>query len=247
MISSLRKKISTLSKLAELILFPSFCELCSSLLELPEEKIICRSCWERMLPYPLSYCLCCGQFFEANVEPHLCPECATVRPPFMCHRSYGRYRGKLKDAILLYKYRGFQVLGIEFARLILRTLGKEENIWWKADVIIPVPLHPKRKKIRGFNQAKVIAEELARLKEIELEEGVLKKVKNAPPQTLLEMEERKKNVSGAFRVVRGDRIKGKTIILVDDVYTTGSTVKECSAVLKKAGAEEIRVITVAQA
>ena len=247
MISSLRKKISSLSKLAELILFPSFCELCSSLLELPEERIICRSCWESMIPYSLSYCLCCGHFFEGSIEPHLCQECTAARPPFTCHRSYGRYRGKLKDAILLYKYRCFQVLGGNFARLILRTLGKEENIWWKADVIIPVPLHPKRKKMRGFNQAKVIAEELARLRGIKLEEGVLAKVKNVPPQTLLEMDEREENVSGAFRVVDEDRIRGKTIILVDDVYTTGSTVKECSSVLRKAGAKEIRAITVAQA
>ena len=101
--------------------------------------------------------------------------------------------------------------------------------------------------MRGFNQAKVIAEELARLRGIKLEEGVLAKVKNVPPQTLLEMDEREENVSGAFRVVDEDRIRGKTIILVDDVYTTGSTVKECSSVLKKAGAKEIRAITVAQA
>ncbi len=247
MISSLRKKISSLSKLAELILFPSFCELCSSLLELSEERIICRSCWERMIPYSLSYCLCCGHFFEGSVEPHLCQECTATRPPFTYHRSYGRYRGKLKDAILLYKYRYFQVLGGNFARLILRTLGKDENIWWKADVIIPVPLHPKRKKMRGFNQAKIIAEKLARLRGIKLEDGVLAKVKNVPPQTLLEMDEREENVSGAFRVVDEDKIRGKTIILVDDVYTTGSTVKECSSVLRKAGAKEIRAITVAQA
>jgi ComF family protein len=165
----------------------------------------------------------------------------------MYHRSYGRYRGKLKDAILLYKYRGFQVLGGNFARLLLRTLGKDENIWWKADVIIPVPLHPKRKKMRGFNQAKVIAEELARLRGIEMEDGVLAKVKNVPPQTFLEMSEREENVSGAFRVVDEEKIRGKTIILVDDVYTTGSTVKECSSVLREAGAKEIRAITVAQA
>jgi ComF family protein len=129
----------------------------------------------------------------------------------------------------------------------LRTLGKEENIWWEADVIIPVPLHPKRKKMRGFNQAKVIAEELARLRGIKLEESVLAKVKNVHPQTLLEMDEREENVSGAFSVVDEDKIRGKTIILVDDVYTTGSTVKECSSVLRKAGAKEVRAITVAQA
>jgi ComF family protein len=147
----------------------------------------------------------------------------------------------------LYKYRSFQVLGGNFAHLILRTLGKEENIWWKADIIIPVPLHPKRKKVRGFNQAKVIAEELARLRGIKLEEGALAKVKNVPPQTLLETDEREENVLGAFRVVDEEKIRKKNIILVDDVYTTGSTVKECSSVLRKAGAKEIRAITVAQA
>jgi len=170
-----------------------------------------------------------------------------VRSPFTSHRSYGRYRGKLKDAILLYKYRQFQVLGGDFARLIFRTLGKEENIWWKADIMTPVPLHPKRKKKRGFNQAQVIAEELARLKGIEFEERVLVKVKNVLPQTFLEIENRKKNVSGAFCVVDKDKIKGKIVILVDDVYTTGSTVKECSTVLREAGAKEVRALTLAQA
>lgn len=114
-------------------------------------------------------------------------------------------------------------------------------------MIIPVPLHKKRKKERGFNQAQSIAEELARLKSIEMEEGVLIKVKNVPPQTLLEIEEREKNISGAFRVVREEKIKGKTVLLVDDVYTTGSTVRECSLALRKAGAKEVRALTLAQA
>ncbi len=247
MISFLWNTVSSAAKLAELIFFPSFCELCSSLLEYSEERVICRSCWERIIPFTSSYCLCCGRFFEGSVELHLCQDCLEKRPPFTTHRSYGRYKGKLKDAILLYKYRRFQVLGGDFARLIFRRLGKEENIWWKADVIIPVPLHPKRQKKRGFNQAQVIAAGLARIKGIKLEEGVLVKVKNVLPQTFLEIEERKKNVSGAFRVVDKERIKGKIVILVDDVYTTGSTVKECSMVLKEAGAKEVRALTLAQA
>ncbi len=247
MISFIREKVSVISKLAELIFFPSFCELCSSLLESPDERVICRSCWERMIPFTSSHCLCCGRFFEGSTEPHLCQDCLGKRPHFTYHRSYGRYRGKLKDAILLYKYRHFQVLGGDFARLIFRRLGKEENIWWKADVVIPVPLHPKRKKKRGFNQAQVIAAGLARIKGIRLEEGVLVKIKNVLPQTFLETEEREKNVSGAFRVVDKGKIKGKTVILVDDVYTTGSTIKECSMVLKEAGAREVRALTLAQA
>ncbi|MGD8534542.1 MAG: ComF family protein [Candidatus Aminicenantes bacterium] len=155
--------------------------------------------------------------------------------------------GKLKDAILLYKYRRFQVLGKDFARLIFQRLGKEENIWWNADFIIPVPLHSKRKKKRGFNQAQVIAAGLAGIKGIKLEEDALVKVKNVLPQTFLETEEREQNVAGAFRVVDEEKIKGKIVILVDDVYTTGSTVRECSLILKEAGAKEVRVLTLAQA
>ena len=114
-------------------------------------------------------------------------------------------------------------------------------------MVIPVPLHPKRKKARGFNQAQVMAEEIARIKGINLEDSVLVKTKNVPPQTFLEFEEREENVKGAFRVVAKERIERKTLILVDDVYTTGSTVKECSLVLRKAGAREVRVLTLAQA
>lgn len=149
--------------------------------------------------------------------------------------------------ILLYKYRSFQVLGKDLAHFVYRTLSGEQKIWWEVDAIIPVPLHPKRKKKRGFNQAQIIAKELAKLKGIELVEGRLVKIKNVPPQTFLEVGERDRNVSGAFRVVDGDKIEGKVVLLVDDVYTTGATIRECGSVLRDAGAKEVRALTIAQA
>jgi ComF family protein len=115
------------------------------------------------------------------------------------------------------------------------------------DVIIPVPLHPKREKKRGFNQAQIIAKELAELEGVRLLEGVLVKTKNIPPQTFLQLKEREKNVRGAFRVNKEEEIKGRVVLLVDDVYTTGSTIRECSSVLKKAGAKEVKALTIAQA
>lgn len=245
--SSLSKKVSSYTKLAELIFFPSFCELCSSLLEFPQEKVICHSCWKSIRISHPSYCLCCGRFFEALEEPHLCQDCLQKRPPFSHHRSCGKYKGKLKDIILLYKYRHFQVLGKDLARLVYRALGREEEIWWSVDAIVPVPLHPKRKKERGFNQAQIIAKELARVKGIELRDGLLVKIKNVPPQTSLRIEERVENVSGAFCVVKGEKIKERVVLLVDDVYTTGSTIRECSSVLRNAGVKEVRALTVAQA
>ena len=247
MISSLSEKIYSYTKLAELIFFPSFCELCSSLLEFPQERVICHSCWKSIRTSHPSYCLCCGRFFEALEEPHLCQDCLQKRPPFSYHRSCGKYKGKLKDIILLYKYRHFQVLGKDLARFVYRALGREEEIWWKVDAVIPVPLHPKRKKERGFNQAQIIAKELARIKGIELREQLLVKIKNVPPQTSLRVEERVENVSGAFAMAGGEKIRGKGVLLVDDVYTTGSTIRECSSVLRNAGVKEVKALTVAQA
>ena len=138
-------------------------------------------------------------------------------------------------------------MGKDLAHFVYRTLGGEEEIWWEVDIIIPVPIHPKRKKQRGFNQAQIIAQELARLKGIEFVSGRLVKIKNVPPQTSLEEKKREENVSGAFAVVKREEMKGKVVLLVDDVYTTGSTIRECSSVLREAGIEEVRAMTVAQA
>ncbi len=244
---SLRQKISSWGKLAELILFPSFCELCSSFLEFPEERVICRSCWESIKPFYSSCCLSCGRFFEGRGEPHFCLKCLEEKPPFSCHRSFGRYSGKLKDLILFYKFNDFWIIGKDLARLVHKTLVKKEEIWLGLEIIIPVPLHPKRERKRGFNQAQVIAKELANLEKVKLVEGVLVKTKNVPPQTFLQLKERENNVRGAFQVVKKEKIRNRVILLVDDVYTTGSTIRECSLVLKKAGAKEVRALTIAQA
>jgi len=133
------------------------------------------------------------------------------------------------------------------ATFALQALGREESLWWGVDIIIPVPLFPEKQKKRGFNQASVLAKELARQKDIELIEGQLIKVKRTLPQTSLEASDRRKNLKGAFEVVHDQRIKGKTVLLVDDVYTTGSTLQECSLVLMKAGTLEVRALTIAQA
>lgn len=247
MISSFLRRLSIIGKLGELIFFPSFCKLCSALLEAPQEKVVCSACWKKANARRPSYCLCCGHFFEGAGEPHFCPNCLQKKPPFSLHRSCGKYEGELKDIILLYKYLNFRVLGKELAHFAYHSLREEEDIWWKVGTLIPVPLHRKRKRQRGFNQAQIIAKELARLKGIEIAEGVLIKVKNVPPQTSLAADERERNVTGAFRVKEGEQIQKKRVLLVDDVYTTGATIRECSRVLREAGVKEIRAMTLAQA
>jgi ComF family protein len=153
----------------------------------------------------------------------------------------------LKDTIILFKYRGFPVLSKQLAAFVLQAVGKEESLWWGVDCIIPVPLFPKKQKKRGFNQAYELARELARKKGIPMLGDYLVKVKNTPPQTSLEASERRKNLKGAFAAIQDRTMKGKTVLLVDDVYTTGSTIQECSSALIEAGASEVRALTIAQA
>jgi competence protein ComFC len=243
----LRKNIVSYLKLAEIIFFPSVCELCSRLLELPGERIVCHSCFQRLKPRRNSLCLCCGKFFDDSGEPHFCRQCLMQRPVFSVHRSCGPYSGILKDIIILFKYRGYSVLGKELATFVLKTLGREESLWWGLESIIPVPLSPQKEKQRGFNQASLLAKELATQKKIELVLDQLIKVKTTPSQTSLEAADRRKNLKGAFKIAHDRGIDGKTVLLVDDVYTTGSTLQECSLELMKAGALEVRALTIARA
>ncbi len=147
----------------------------------------------------------------------------------------------------MFKYRGYRVLGEEIAKFAELALGDEEGLWWDVDALVPVPLHPRRKRQRGFNQAGIISQELGDLKGIDVLKGSLVKKKNVSPQTFLAGSERRANVSGAFQVVHSDKVEGKSLLLVDDVFTTGATLTECCEVLKKAGAKEVRALTIAQA
>ena len=244
---SLRRLFARSAKLVELALFPSFCKVCRALLETPGERVLCPNCLDKIRAHRSPYCLCCGRFFDGAGEPHLCLSCIKDRPPFAVHRSGGLYQGELKDLILLFKYRGYEILGRPLGRFVFESLKGEESLWWGVEALIPVPLHPKRKSKRGFNQARVLAKELSKLKGLPLEDLVLRKMKNVPPQTSLERDERVKSVRGVYKVLKSQKIQGKTVLLVDDVYTTGSTLKECSRELLRAGAKEVRAITIAQA
>jgi ComF family protein len=235
------------AKLFELAVFPSTCKICRTLLEAPAEKVLCQDCLDQIVPLRAPFCPACGRFFDGAGEPHYCSSCVHDAPPFSAHRSSARYRGHLKDALLLFKYRRYRVLGTRLAGFLVETLKREENVWTGVDVIVPVPLHRRRRRERGFNQAEVLAREIGRLRGIPVERRGLIKTKNLAPQTSLERDERAANVRDAYRCDRAERLQGKTVLLVDDVYTTGSTLRECAGVLKKAGVKDVRGVTVAQA
>jgi ComF family protein len=241
-----RRFLGDALKTAELLFFPSLCRVCGELLDKPGERVVCRSCLESLVPRRSGSCVCCGDFFDGVAESHLCLDCLTSRPPYILHRSCAVYDGTLREIILLLKYRGFRVLGRDLARFAQEAVGRDEDLWWGLDAIIPVPLHPRRKKERGFNQAEVIARELGRVHGLPVLPKALRRVRNIPAQTGLEADARRRNVSGAFAVERPAALKGLAVLLVDDVYTTGSTVKECCRTLRRAGVRSVRVLTLAR-
>lgn len=239
----------TLSQLRsfEIIFFPSFCRLCAELLESPCERQVCNSCWASIKPTRMSSCISCGRFFEGDVDPHFCEFCLHEKPPYSRHRSCGRYMGKLKEILLLCKFHNLPILAEGLAKFALDAMAHEEALWEKLDAIVPVPLHPNRERKRGYNHAQIIARNLSRFEEVQLMDKHLVKIKNVPPQMSLVLQDRLRSVKGAFAVDRGEEVRDKVVLLVDDVFTTGSTVRECSRVLLEAGAREVRALTIAQA
>ena len=209
-------------------------------------------------------CVSCGKFGSyicsecfskiEFIEHPVCPYCerqavgGCAHPG--CFRRYGldglvvvcRYRGPVRAGIVKIKYKWIY----DIEKVLVDLMA--ENLW-KFDFLsdsslVPVPLHPRRKRWRGFNQAELLARDLAkRFKHPYVD--LLVRNRNTRPQIELKKDERKQNVAGAFSIRPSRHIKGKSLILVDDVYTTGATMSECAKILKHAGAKEIWAMAVA--
>ena len=224
-------------------IYPPRCGVCFEFIE--EPRPICAEC-EALLPkisHPM--CVICGMPFLGG-EDHACGACLDKRPPFDRARAAGIYSGSLRPAIIHFKFNRKIQLAKPLGKLMADTLLDELDPQ-EIDSIIPVPLHKKRLRWRGFNQALLLARELSALTGIWIDAYTLKRVRYTKPQTRLPHKERAENVKGAFNVERETFVRDRSILLVDDVATTGSTLIECAGVLKKAGARRIEALTAAKA
>jgi ComF family protein len=175
----------------------------------------------------------------------------TDEPNFMLARSWACYPREeadhpLRGVVQQFKYGRKVSLGKPLGRLMARGCREYFN-GCSLDLIVPVPLHPKRLRWRGFNQAVILAREVGRSWGLPMDPFVLARSKETPPQTQLSEEERHKNVRRAFHMSADTGVKAKSLLLVDDVYTSGATVNECSRTLMRAGAREVYVLTLARA
>ena len=224
------------------LLFPPLCPLCKGFVE---KTGFCGACISGFKKIEGPICGICGIPFASENSPnHTCGECIKNKAPFVKARSAYQYEGKILDAIHLFKYNADLGLALPLSELTARALdfGEKE----KPDIITPVPLHRKRLKKRGFNQSLILARHLAKILGVsEVDCLHLERIRHTLPQTNLRERERRINVKGAFSVKDPSPFKNKRVLLVDDVLTTGATVRECSKVLKKAGAE-VFIVTLAR-
>lgn len=225
------------------IVFPPMCLLCG---ERSPEKGFCDGCGglleKERINSPL--CIVCGTpFLSTKGVDHACGRCVEEPPFFTSARSAFVFEGKVLDAVHKLKYGGDTVLAGPLAALVRAShLHLPQGL----SMVVPVPLHPGRLRERGFNQSLLIARELSRAYALPLVYDRLRRARDTGQQVGLKAAERKNNVSGAFTIDDGGFFKGRKVLLVDDVITTGATLNECAKVLKKAGAE-VTAITVARA
>ncbi|AQS60318.1 ComF family protein [Desulforamulus ferrireducens] len=229
------------------LFFPTHpgCQLCSG--PKGDSELICPSCRGGLVAWAQQpQCLICGRPL-GDRQQQLCPACRRQPPPFDLARAVGPYAGGLRQGIHLLKYKGRKSLAPLLASLMVEIIQQQPPLG-QVEAVVPVPLSRQRQWERGYNQAELLAEEVARVLQLPLLKDVLIKHKETPPQTGLSREERIQNLQDAFLVkAPASAILGKNLLLLDDVFTTGSTVSAVARTLKDAGAGKIFVITLANA
>lgn len=201
---------------------------------------LCFNCQQEINNIKGKLCQRCG--VPLTTSHDLCADCRSERPPFEAMRNLAQYEGVVRECIHSLKYDHNQALG-EFFAEDLAALVVQEG--WDPDLVVPVPLSPARQKERGYNQSALLARPIGLILGKPFTPFGLKRIRNTRSQVELTAPERKVNVQGAFEAESGI-IGGKRILLVDDVTTTGSTLRECAKALKKGDASEVYCLTLAR-
>jgi len=205
------------------ILFPTVCGICGRI----DKQPLCSIC-------------------SKKIEGLSCIKVQNVHNKNFSKQAYlFKYGGIIREKLINYKFNEQSYLHETFANIIIKN-EKICRFIKNYDIIIPVPIHRKRYKQRGYNQTELIARKIAENLDITVVTDVLVKEKNNKPQSDLTKTEREQNIKNVYRVQNSQKIKNKTILIIDDIYTTGNTVKECSRMLQQAGASQIAVLTIAK-
>ncbi len=226
------------------LLFPPQCLNCDALV--PTHGTLCMECWNQIQFITDPLCSCCGLPFEYKMgEDVLCGECMRERPAYSRGRAAFKYDEHSRQLILRLKYQDQAWLATIYGKWLMAA-GKE--LVAASDVIIPVPLHYWRFVGRRYNQSALLASALAKTSNLPILSDALRRTRRTTPQTGLTRKQRADNVRGAFTINSryADSLKGKSVLLIDDVMTTGSTINVCTKTLLKAGAQQVNILTLAR-
>jgi ComF family protein len=206
---------------------------------------VCRDCLKSPQPLETEFCcsLCHTPFANRfPLDDHgVCTACRTGLRGFDRAASFGFYEGNLRGLIHLFKYSGMKPLVRPLAAFLERAIPIDQAF----DAVVPVPLHWRKRWSRGFNQAELLARRVAKHRRVPLL-FALKRKRSTAVQATLAIAGRRRNVAGAFAIRAKADVAGKTILLVDDVMTTGATATACASVLKRAGAKSVSLVTLAR-
>jgi ComF family protein len=236
--------LSCLNSLLEGVL-PSRCLSCRKALS--KTNRFCADCWKALDFIGEPCCIFCGSPFDIPINAKTsCGSCLLKPPAFDECRSVVIYNDASKRLILQFKHAD-RLEGVPLFAALLERIAQPYVL--RADLIIPVPLHWTRLWRRQYNQAALLARALGQRAHIPVASCILKRHRRTASQGILTAKQREKNMKGAFSVTKGgnSRLKGKKVILIDDVYTTGATLNACANALKKAGTKEVIVLTLARA
>ena len=231
------------------VAYPQTCAVCGRSVEQRKFGVACEACWNAAPIFNGTEAICwkCGLLTSAEISHEWryqvrCRRCEWQS--FTAARAIGLYEGALRESVLLLKREPHLAPHVE---ALLVPVAKREPLH-RCTTIVPVPLHPRRLRTRGFNQASVIAHALSKSVGLPLDEGSLVRVASAEKYRAgLDSKGRQETVAGAFEVRHPRLVRNETILVVDDVFTTGATVSACAETLLAAGAREVMVLTLARA
>ncbi len=227
------------------LVFPRTCVACGA--EAAEGfRALCWDCMAQESYITDPYCARCGDPVDGEVQhAYTCSWCRKSVPAFRCARSAVHFRGPVRAALHVLKYER----GVETApdlAILLEGCVRTHFARVRFDAIVPIPLYAARRRSRTFNQSALLGSSLGAKLGVTCDTQLLRRVRWTGTQTELKVDARKRNVAGAFAAPRPEWVAGRTLLLVDDVMTTGATVNECAKVLTAAGAAAVDVVTVAR-
>ena len=223
------------------LLFPRHCPVCDRIV-IPWGEKICLDCLKRLKLLESPWCMQCGKKLAAPGE--YCRDCGPGKHSYIRGRSLYEY-GSAAKSIYRFKYGGRQEYAAFFGEQIVEYLGDFLRAA-RPEGLVPIPLHPRRRAGRGYNQAELLAREIGARTGVPVYADWLLRVKNTIPLKQLSPKERQNNLKKAFKIA-GNDVKLKTVVIVDDIYTTGATIDEAAKVLKQAGVERIYFVALASA